>query len=122
MGPGDPAFLTMEARKAIRDADALLGSGRMLQAAGRLYDEEWPEDSRPAMYASSYAEETLRIWRGHPEIRNAAFLYSGDISCYSGARRMEELISGEADTVKVPGISSVSRVRRGGNGTPVASR
>ena len=60
MGPGDPAYLTMEARKAIRDADALLGSGRMLQAAGRLYDEEWPKDRRPAMYASSYAEETLR--------------------------------------------------------------
>ena len=108
MGPGDPAYLTMEARKAIRDADALLGSGRMLQAAGRLYDEEWPKDRRPAMYASSYAEEVLRIWRGHPEIRNAAILYSGDISCYSGARRMEELISGEADPVKVPGISSVS--------------
>ena len=96
MGGPEGRTMTVEAREYCRDADLLIGAGRMLQAVpcgGRTTYEEY----RPEAIASYIA--------AHPECRKAAVLLSGDVGFYSGARKLLDVLP---ENVRlIPGIGSL---------------
>lgn len=98
IGMGDGKTLTNEARAAMERADVFIGAERMLEVAD--------EYKKPVFkkYAADKIKEYLDT---HQEYENAAVLLSGDISFYSGAKRLMELL-GEYEIINIPGISSYS--------------
>ena len=87
--------LTAEAAEAIRQADILVGSRRLLDLFGggkHCIEAVRPEEIASAL-KSSWCE-------------TACALFSGDSGFYSGARRLLPLLEGEDVTV-IPGISSL---------------
>ena len=97
IGMGNPENRTLEAERAIRQADVLIGAGRMLQET----------DSYGKPKFASYRPEEIRSYvYAHPEYERVAILLSGDVGFYSGAKRLYEAFAGE--TIEVSsGISSV---------------
>lgn len=97
IGMGNPENRTLEAERAIRQADVLIGAGRMLQET----------DSYGKSKFASYRPEEIRSYvYAHPEYERVAILLSGDVGFYSGAKRLYEAFAGE--TIEVSsGISSV---------------
>ncbi len=97
IGMGNPENRTLEAERAIRQADVLIGAGRMLQET----------DSYGKPKFASYRPEEIRAYvYAHPEYERVAILLSGDVGFYSGAKRLYEAFAGE--TIEVSsGISSV---------------
>ena len=95
IGPGNPDFLTVSARNAIRSADCLIGAARMLEQFG-----ETPR------FAAIKPEEIAEIIRNHPEYAQFAVLMSGDTGFYSGTKKLLPLLSDCAVEV-CPGISSM---------------
>ena len=96
MGGRDGATMTEEARAFCRSADLLIGAERMLESVpheGKTLLKEY----RPGEIAA-YLQE-------HPEFHRAAVLLSGDVGFYSGARKLLEVLPGEARLI--PGISSL---------------
>ena len=87
--------LTAEAAEAIRQADILVGSRRLMDLFGggkHCIEAVRPEEIASAL-KSSWCE-------------TACALFSGDSGFYSGARRLLSLLEGEDVTV-IPGISSL---------------
>ena len=87
--------LTAEAAEAIRQADILVGSRRLMDLFGggkHCIEAVRPEEIASAL-KSSWCE-------------TACALFSGDSGFYSGARRLLPLLEGEDVTV-IPGISSL---------------
>ena len=98
LGGGDPGSRTEAARRAIAEADLLLGARRLLDAVPDT-DAEKIAEYRP--------EEILARLREDPD-RRAAVLYSGDTGFYSGASKLIELLERESVPYTVcPGLSSV---------------
>ncbi|MCL2143453.1 MAG: precorrin-6A reductase [Methanomassiliicoccaceae archaeon] len=97
MGMGGPEGMTMEAVEACRNADVIIGPKRMTEAAGagkNVLNEYKPEKIVPYI-------------RGHPEFRNIAIVFSGDIGFYSGAKNIIESADPDWNIVPVCGIPSV---------------
>ena len=87
--------LTAEAAEAIRQADILVGSRRLMDLFGggkHCIEAVRPEEIASAL-KSSWCE-------------TACALFSGDSGFYSGARRLLPLLEGE-DVAVLPGISSL---------------
>ena len=101
IGRGAEESLTLEGKKACREAGLLIGARRMLEAVakeGQVTEEAYlPGDILAAV-------------KRHPSIRKAAVVLSGDPGFYSGAKRLLEALQEEPDfQVRViPGVSSVS--------------
>ena len=101
IGMGAEESLTLEGKKACREAGLLIGARRMLEAAateGQVTEEAYlPGDILAAV-------------KRHPSIRKAAVVLSGDPGFYSGAKRLLEALQEESDfqVQVVPGVSSVS--------------
>ena len=87
--------LTAEAAEAIRQADILVGSRRLLDLFGG--GKHCIEAARPEEIASALKSSSCET---------ACALFSGDSGFYSGARRLLPLLEGEDVTV-IPGISSL---------------
>ena len=87
--------LTAEAAEAIRQADILVGSRRLLDLFGG--GKHCIEAVRPEEIASALKSSCCET---------ACALFSGDSGFYSGARRLLSLLEGEDVTV-IPGISSL---------------
>ena len=97
IGMGNPANRTLEAERAIREADVLIGAGRML--------EETDSYGKPKFV--SYRPTEIRDYvYAHPEYERVAILLSGDVGFYSGAKKLYEAFEGEKIEV-YSGISSV---------------
>lgn len=103
MGPGNVDLLTTQAGKCLLKCDAVIGAKRMCEIAENIV-------SLPTY--ESYQKEEIVAWlRAHPEYRQIAICYSGDIGFYSGANGMRDLLTKELpqyDIIMVGGISSVS--------------
>ena len=87
--------LTYEAKKAIENADVLIGAKRMTEpfaALGKKMLESWKTDEICAFLDSCGYE-------------NAAVLMSGDCGFYSGAERLKTALAGH-ETETIPGIST----------------
>lgn len=103
IGMGDEATMTLAGRQACREADLLIGAGRMLQAAAAPGQQTLKEYR---------AERILDYLLEHPEYEKIAVALSGDVGFYSGCRPlMDTLKRGlpkEAVIQAVPGISSLN--------------
>ena len=97
IGMGSPATLTVEGKRAIEDADLIIGAKRMVDAVKMQHQDAFYE------YRST---EILNFIRQHPEYENIVIALSGDVGFYSGARKLLDLLGKE--TRVICGISSVS--------------
>ena len=89
--------LTAEARKAIADAQLLLGAGRLL--------EYFPEKERKA---EAVTAEALAGALRAADCESACVLFSGDSGFYSGARLLAKALEGtDTELRQLPGISSL---------------
>lgn len=125
IGMGQPSQMTWEVLRAIRESDALIGAGRMLESAERaLQDDlliskegkaENRQESAAAVeketkcYKAYLPDDVIQIVSEHPEWKQAVILYSGDTGFFSGASKMAERLreAGYPFTV-YPGTSCVS--------------
>ncbi len=98
LGMGDNKTLTAEAADAIKTADVFIGAKRMLEAVA--------EYGRPVF--TEYAADRIKEYLdAHDEYENAAVLLSGDISFYSGAKKLRDALEGY-EIINIPGVSSYS--------------
>lgn len=125
IGMGQPSQMTGEVLRAIRESDALIGAGRMLESAERalqndlLISKEGKAENRQESaaaveketkcYKAYLPDDVIQIVLKHPEWKQAVILYSGDTGFFSGASRMAERLreAGYPFTV-YPGTSCVS--------------
>lgn len=99
IGMGTPEGMTVEAAKAIEEADLLIGAGRMLEAAGNVEKPKY--SAYDPVKIADYIET-------HPEYARTVILLSGDIGFYSGARKLYEALDGHGYVINsLCGISSV---------------
>lgn len=103
IGMGQPSQMTGEVLRSIRESDALIGAGRMLESAERALQND------VKYYKAYLPDEVIQIVSKHPEWKQAVILYSGDTGFFSGASRMAERLreAGYPFTV-YPGTSCVS--------------
>jgi precorrin-6Y C5,15-methyltransferase (decarboxylating) len=98
IGMGAKDNMTVEAVKACKEADVILGASRMLEVCASL--------GKPT-YAG-YKYELLKEYLDtHTEYKNAVLLMSGDIGFYSGAKKMIEYLEKDYEVITLSGISSV---------------
>ena len=106
IGMGQPSQMTGEVLRAIRESDALIGAGRMLESAERalqndlLISKEGKAENRQESaaaveketkcYKAYLPDDVIQIVSKHPEWKQAVILYSGDTGFFSGASRMAE--------------------------------
>ena len=125
IGMGQPSQMTGAVLRAIRESDALIGAGRMLESAERalqndlLISKEGKAENRQESaaavekerkcYKAYLPDDVIQIVSKHPEWKQAVILYSGDTGFFSGASRMAERLreAGYPFTV-YPGTSCVS--------------
>lgn len=99
VGLGNPSTLTAGAAAALKQADGLIGSRRLL--------EECPLPQSVPRKFSTKSAEIVEILKKQ-SWQNPCVLYSGDTGFYSGARTLVPLL--EADHIPfqvLPGISSL---------------
>lgn len=94
VGLGNPDTMTIGAKKAIEESQALLGAPRLL--------EGWPGKRCIPAIAPEKLVEALEAL----EADSAAVLFSGDVGFYSGAKKLYPLLS-RHEVVTIPGVSSV---------------
>lgn len=98
IGMGAKENMTIEALKACKEADVILGATRMLEIC---------KDLKKPTYAG-YKYELLKEYLDtHTQYQNAVLLMSGDIGFYSGAKKMIEYLKEDYEVDTLSGISSV---------------
>lgn len=97
IGLGNPDTMTIEVRKAVEQADALVGASRMFQSFSHLGKPSFP---------AVLPEDIRRIVEEHLEFSQICILMSGDVGFYSGAKKLPEVLSGYSVRF-LPGISSL---------------
>ncbi|MBQ7534361.1 MAG: precorrin-6A reductase [Stomatobaculum sp.] len=105
IGVGGPEAVTAGAEKAAIDAEVLFGARSVLEAALKLWKTTAGKNTVP-VYDS---KEILEYLEAHPEVQNAAVVYSGDSGFYSGASSMLEKVRGRQD-LRVSAICGISCV------------
>lgn len=99
IGMGTLDSMTIEASKAVEDADVLIGAKRMLAVAG---------ECKKPIYADYDAERIADFIAAHPEYSRPVILLSGDIGFYSGAKRLYDALANIGCEVHtICGVSSV---------------
>lgn len=97
IGPGSREAMTLEVRRAMEDADCLIGAKRMLEAGLRpnqtVFDAVSP--AKIAEYINN-----------HPEFNRFTVAMSGDVGFFSGAKKLLPLLSG-CEVRALPGLSSL---------------
>ena len=103
MGSGQPENLTLQGLAALRQADLILGTRRLLAVLPAGCTE-----NRAAAYRPDEVAELLQT----SGAENAVLVYSGDTGFYSGASAMMEKLEALGVRARVlPGLSSVGRTR-----------
>ena len=97
IGMGAPETLTLEAERALRECDCVIGASRMLEAAAR-YGKPCYAEIAPAKIAACIA--------AHPEHRRVVVAMSGDSGFFSGTKKLLPLLEGHRVRV-IPGLSSL---------------
>jgi precorrin-6Y C5,15-methyltransferase (decarboxylating) len=100
MGPGNPELLTAAARRALEEAQLLVGAPRLL--------EPFRGSGKPCR-EMILAQEIADFLLSQPsEVKRAAVLLSGDIGFYSGAKGLLPLLrEGGAQVTSFCGISTL---------------
>ncbi len=98
VGMGLDSQLTWEGVCACREADVLIGAGRILAGLSTF--------EKP-VHEVENNEEAAAFLQAHPEYQRPVVAFSGDAGFFSGARKMQEFL--RVDQVQViSGISSLS--------------
>jgi precorrin-6Y C5,15-methyltransferase (decarboxylating) len=97
IGPGSAGSMTGDARRAIREADCLIGAARMLEAG----------EPGKATYAAIAPGPIAEYILSHREFRRFAVLLSGDVGFFSGARKLLPLLKDKCRLEVLPGLSSL---------------
>ncbi len=97
IGPGSGEAMTGQVRRAIREADCLIGAQRMLEAAA------WAQ--KPGQEAVS-PRDIVRCIQERPDCRRFTVLLSGDTGFFSGAKRLLPALA-DCQVEVLPGLSSL---------------
>ena len=97
IGPGSGEAMTGQVRRAIREADCLIGAQRMLEAAA------WAQ--KPRQEAVS-PRDIVRCIQERPDCRRFTVLLSGDTGFFSGAKRLLPALA-DCQVDVLPGLSSL---------------
>lgn len=106
IGMGGQDAVTVQAVKAIKSGDCLIGARRMLECAGRITDTEGKK-----LYQEYSAEKITAFIQEHPQYAHITVVLSGDTGFYSGAKKLTEILAKDGqryDVRLVPGISSIA--------------
>lgn len=96
IGMGNPDTCTIEAIKAIKEAELLIGAKRMVESV--LHSEQ--------DVLIEYNSEKIKVYLDkHPEYEKIAVLLSGDVGFYSGAKKLQETLK-ERKVRQISGLSS----------------
>lgn len=96
IGMGAEKTLTLEGKKALNEAELLIGAKRMTEAVqkpGQMVLHEYR------------SEKIVEYIREHPKYRTVAIALSGDVGFYSGAKKLINQLDGNVEVIC--GISSV---------------
>lgn len=96
IGMGAEKTLTLEGKKALNEAELLIGAKRMTEAVqkpGQMVIHEYR------------SEKIVEYIREHPKYRTVAIALSGDVGFYSGAKKLIDQLDGNVEVIC--GISSV---------------
>lgn len=96
IGMGVEKTLTLEGKKALNEAELLIGAKRMTEAVqkpGQMVLHEYR------------SEKIVEYIREHPKYRTVAIALSGDVGFYSGAKKLIDQLDGNVEVIC--GISSV---------------
>lgn len=96
IGMGAEKTLTLEGKKALNEAEILIGAKRMTEAVqkpGQMVLHEYR------------SEKIVEYIREHPKYRTVAIALSGDVGFYSGAKKLIDQLDGNVEVIC--GISSV---------------
>ena len=96
IGMGAEKTLTLEGKKALNEAELLIGAKRMTEAVqkpGQMVLHEYR------------SEKIVEYIREHPKYRTVAIALSGDVGVYSGAKKLIDQLDGNVEVIC--GISSV---------------
>lgn len=96
IGMGAEKMLTLEGKKALNEAELLIGAKRMTEAVqkpGQMVLHEYR------------SEKIVEYIREHPKYRTVAIALSGDVGFYSGAKKLIDQLDGNVEVIC--GISSV---------------
>lgn len=96
IGMGAEKTLTLEGKKALNEAELLIGAQRMTEAVqkpGQMVLHEYR------------SEKIVEYIREHPKYRTVAIALSGDVGFYSGAKKLIDQLDGNVEVIC--GISSV---------------
>ena len=97
IGPGNTGAMTEDARRAIAEADCLIGAKRMLEAVAAPSQH---------VYDAISPSEIVGFIGKHREYRRFAVVMSGDVGFFSGTKKLLPML--EACEVNViPGLSSL---------------
>ena len=96
IGPGGREAMTLEVRRALEEADCLIGAKRMLEAALRPGQTVFD-----AVSPTKIAEHI----KNHPEFHQFAVAMSGDVGFFSGTKKLLPLLS-DCEVTVLPGLSS----------------
>ena len=89
MGMGNKGTLTIDGLAALEEAELVIGTGRLLETAGRITNMSYKE-----IYNAYNANLIYSYIKEHPQYNKIAVLLSGDTGFYSGAKNLEEVLSG----------------------------
>lgn len=97
IGPGSREAMTLEVRRALEEADCLIGAKRMLEAA-----------LRPGQTVFDVVSPTkiAEYIQNHPEYSRFAVAMSGDVGFFSGTKKLLPLLS-DCEVTVLPGLSSL---------------
>lgn len=101
IGMGQPDTLTVEGKRAIREAELLVGAGRMLE------DTAQPGQARLVSYKP---QEISQYIKENTQYTKVAVALSGDVGFYSGAKKLLDVLENELPDVEIKvccGISSM---------------
>lgn len=98
IGPGSSEVMTVEARKAVSEAECLIGAQRMTAAV---------KAEGQAVYIAISPQAISGYIHSHREYRRFAVVMSGDTGFYSGAKKLLPLLE-DCDARVLPGISSLA--------------
>lgn len=96
IGMGAEKTLTLDGKKALNEAELLIGAKRMTEAVqkpGQMVLHEYR------------SEKIVEYIREHPKYRTVAIALSGDVGFYSGAKKLIDQLDGNVEVIC--GISSV---------------
>lgn len=96
IGPGNEAYLTEEAKKALNSCDAVIGAQSVIDTLS-VEKPCFPE------YLPQRVKEVLQ---SHPTVRRAAVVMRGDTGFFSGAKKLLETLRDGNRVTVIPGIAS----------------